>query len=201
MTDIEDLRERLVGQRFYDKQEDETFTVVGITGPPALALLQYDDGVGWDEAASNFTVDKGIARKSGLDEYGLDSERYSKLGPGPRIDQICYPEEHDWFPWPDDLWQDIPSGDQLWHIPGDPRDFYSRITRCRRCGLSGVSPASSATTGRVVTTRRRGSATSAATSCPVTISDTSATSLIARSAPPRKRGPTASEAFNSIASD
>ena len=137
MTDVEDLRERLVGQRYYDREQGEAFTVVGITGPPALALLQYDDGVGWDEGASNFTVDEDTARRAMLDKHGLDSERYRLLGPGPRIDQICEPEEHEWFPWPDDLWPDIPSGDLRKQIPGHPRDFYSRIARCKRCGLSG----------------------------------------------------------------
>lgn len=137
MADVEDLRKRLLGQRFYDKQEDEAFTVVGVTRQPPLALLQYDDGVGWDEAASNFTVNEDTARRTGLDEHGLDSERYHQLGPGPRIDHTCDPDEHDWFPRPDDLWQDVPSGDQRKQTPGHPRDFYNRIARCKRCGLSG----------------------------------------------------------------
>jgi hypothetical protein len=137
MTNVEDLRDRLVGKRFYDTERDEAFTVVGMTSAPPLALLQYDDGVGWDEAAANFTVDEDTARKAGLDEHGLDSERYRPLGPGPRIEQTCDPEEHDWFPWPNDLWQDIPSDDQRKQVPGHPRDFYSQIARCRKCGLSG----------------------------------------------------------------
>jgi hypothetical protein len=137
MSDAEDLRERLFGQRFYDEQEEEAFTVVGITSRPALALLQYDDGVAWDEGASNFTFSEDVAQKAALDEHGLDSERYRPLGPGPRIDQICDPEEHEWFPWPDEIWQGVPSGELREQIPGHPHDFYNRIARCKRCGLSG----------------------------------------------------------------
>lgn len=137
MTDIESLRDRLVGQRFYDTEQDEAFTVVGVTSPPALALLQYDDGVPWDEGASNFTVDEEVSHRMRLDEHGLDSDRYRQLGPGPRIDQICDVEEHEWHPWPDEVW---PNGipDEMWtEIPGHPRTFYSRFARCKRCGLSG----------------------------------------------------------------
>lgn len=137
MANIKDLRERLVGQRFYDKQEDEGFTVVGITSEPPMALLQYDDGVAWDEGAANFTFDEDVAHMANLDEDGLDSDRYRPLGSGPRLDQICEPEEHDWFPWPDDIWQGIPSDDSNEQVPSPSRDFYSRLARCKRCGLSG----------------------------------------------------------------
>lgn len=64
MSDIGDLRERLVGRRFYDRKQEESFTVVGITSRPPLALLQYDDGVAWDEGASNFTVNEDVAQRA-----------------------------------------------------------------------------------------------------------------------------------------
>lgn len=137
MSDVEDLRERLVGQRFYDEDRDESFTVVGITNEPPLALLQYDDGVAWDEGASNVTVSDDVARRVRLDEHGLDAERYQPLGPGPRIDQICTPEDHEWHPWPDVLWPGGLSEEVRTAVPGHPRDLYDRIVRCKRCGLSG----------------------------------------------------------------
>lgn len=137
MSDIGDLRERLVGRRFYDRKQEESFTVVGITSRPPLALLQYDDGVAWDEGASNFTVNEDVAQRAGLDADGLDSERYRPLGPGPRIDRICEPGSHEWHPWPDTIWPDGPSAEVRERIPGNPRDHYSRMVRCKRCGLSG----------------------------------------------------------------
>lgn len=137
MGDMDDLRERLVGQRFYDNEQEEAFTVVGITSTPPLALLQYDDGVGWDEGASNFTVEEDIAQQAGLDEDGLDSDRYRPLGAGPRINQICDPGEHRWYPWPDKIWPSGPSEQVREEIGGNPRDYYARMARCKRCGLSG----------------------------------------------------------------
>ncbi len=137
MPDVEDLRERLVGQRFYDREQDEAFTVVGVTSRPPLALLQYHDGVSWDEAASNFTVSEDVAQQFRLDEHGLDSERYHPLGAGPRIDQICDPDEHDWHPWPDDIWPSGVPDEVRERVNGHPRTFYDQIVRCKRCGLSG----------------------------------------------------------------
>lgn len=135
--DVSDLRERLIGQRFYDRSQDEAFTVVGITPSPPLALLQYDDGVAWDEGATNFTVSGDVAEQVRLDEHGLDSDRYRSLGPGPRIDQICDPEDHAWHPWPDELWPGGPSPEVREQMSDHPRSFYGRIVRCKRCGLSG----------------------------------------------------------------
>lgn len=111
MTDVKALRDRLVGQRFYDTQEDEAFTVVGITPPPLLALLQYDDGVAWDEGATSFTVSDEVAQQAVLEEHGLDSSRYRPLGPWPRINGICEPEDHAWQPMPDKIWPGGPSED------------------------------------------------------------------------------------------
>lgn len=137
MTDIEDLEERLVGERFYDSEQDEAFTVVGFTPAPPLALLQYDDGVAWDEAASAFTVDADTAAASGLDEDGLDAARYRPLGPGPRIDRICPADGHEWTPWPDQVWPNGPTPELRSAVEGRPRDRYTRLARCSRCGLSG----------------------------------------------------------------
>jgi hypothetical protein len=133
MSDVDDLRERLVGQRFYDQEQDESFTVVGITEHPPLALLQYDDGIAWDEGASNFTVSENVAHLSNLDEDGLDSDRYRPLGSGPRLDEICDSGTHKWHPMPDDIW---PSGPPE-EMKSNPRDLYNRFVRCKRCGLSG----------------------------------------------------------------
>lgn len=138
MTDIEDLRERLTGERFYDEEQEEAFTVIGFKGPKPLALLQYDDGVGWDESAAAFIVDDIVSQVAGLEEDGLDSERYFPLGSGPQIEQVCEPIEHEWYPWPDKLWPHGVPDEARERIAGHPRDFYNRIARCRRCGLSGA---------------------------------------------------------------
>jgi len=137
LNDNGSLQDRIVEQRFYDEVADEAITVIGITSEPPFALPQYDDGVAWDEGAANFSFDEQVAHRAGLYEYGLDSDRYRPLGPGPRIDQICDPEDHHRFPKPDQIWDGLPSGESRERIPGHPRDFYDRLVRCKRCGLSG----------------------------------------------------------------
>ena len=137
MSDIEDLRTRLVGKRFYDHANEEAFTVVGITAGSELALLQYDDGVAWDEGASAFSTTEDVAFMMGLSGDGLDSERYTPLGPGPRVDQICDSDAHTWFPTPDQLWPGGPTDDLHDRLETSPRTLYSRLVRCKRCGLSG----------------------------------------------------------------
>jgi hypothetical protein len=173
MADLKDLPEWLIGQRFYDKQENEGFTVIGVTSTPPLALLQYDDGVGWDEGASNFTADEDTARKVGLDEHGLDSERYRPLGPGPRIDQTAIPNMTG-SPSPTTFGRTSPPGISVNRSPAP-----ATSTTESRDASGVVSPVtsrvSSAITGRTATTRRRGSATRAAASFPGTNSVTSAT--------------------------
>lgn len=137
MSGITGLRSRLVGQRFYDRAQEEAFTVVGITERPALALLQYDDGVAWDEGASNFTVSESVASQATLEKHGLDSERYQPLGPGPRIAQICDADTHEWNPNPEELWPGGVPADVRERMVDHPREIYDRIVRCKRCGLSG----------------------------------------------------------------
>lgn len=135
MTDLDDLRDRLLGKRFFDIENKEAFTVVGFT-PPGLALLQYDDGTPWDEGVSTHLMSEESARKFGLDEDGLDSERYIQLGAGPRVQQVCAVETHDWFPWPDEIWPGGPSEEVREAMQTHPRDLYNRFVRCRQCGLS-----------------------------------------------------------------
>lgn len=136
MTDVEALRDRLVGQRFYDSEQEEAFTVVGVRTDPPLALLQYDDGVAWDEGTSHFALSDDVATHMRLDPDGLDSERYRQLGPGPRLDQICEPDAHDWYPEPDTIWPDGPPASVQTRVD-NPQDTYNRLARCKRCGLSG----------------------------------------------------------------
>lgn len=160
---MNDKEHRWVGERFYDKHNDESFTVVADDG--IFAIQQYDDGVAWDEArdptvgvdSEMVHPDTGepidhpdkdvwtIADQLGVSEVGLEDERYVHLGPGPTIQrsrELC-PEEtdHEWFPLPSHLgWDDA----DLWwsNVPGmeDPLgrrvDVYPRIARCVRCGLS-----------------------------------------------------------------
>lgn len=137
MPDVEDLQERLCGQRFFDRERNESFTVVGVTAEPSLALLQYDDGVAWDEGTSNFAVTPFAADQARLEADGLDSERYHPLGPGPRIDQICDVEEHRWHPPLEYLWPGGPPTEVREQLQGHPRSLYNEFVRCKRCGLSG----------------------------------------------------------------
>jgi hypothetical protein len=140
VTDLDDLRDRLLGERFFDIDNKEAFTVVGFTSP-GLALLQYDDGTPWDEGVSNYAMTEESARKFGLDEDGLDSERYIPLGAGPRVQQVCAVETHDWFPWPDEIWPGGPSEEVREAMQTHPRDLYNRFVRCRQCGLSASAAA------------------------------------------------------------
>jgi hypothetical protein len=135
-----DLRDRVVGSRFYDKANDECFTVIDIDthdGKPVLALLQYDDGVAWDEAPSPDMFPPEGAEVFGLEEGGIDSERYVPMGAGPTLSQsgeLCPDGSHEWNPRPDEIWPDgVPD-----NLPqaSRARDVYNRIARCKRCGLS-----------------------------------------------------------------
>jgi hypothetical protein len=136
VTDLDDLRDRQLGKRYYDTELEKSFTVVGFT-PPGLALLQYDDGDSLDEFASSFPKHEEAARKFDLNVDGLDAEEYVPLGGGPRIQQICDVDEHNWFPWPDEIWPGGHSEEARKATQGHPRDFYNRVVRCTRCGLSG----------------------------------------------------------------
>ena len=87
---VDDLEERIVGQRYYDRDNDESFTVVGLSvhgGTPTLALLQYDDGVAWDEMPTPDMIEPDAAEHFRVEEGGIDSERYIPLGPGPSVKQ------------------------------------------------------------------------------------------------------------------
>jgi hypothetical protein len=142
MTDkIDDLRDRILGNRYYDQEADESFTVVGLSsheGEPILAFFQYDDGVVWDELATPEMLSPEKAEHLRVEEGGIDSERYVPLGSGPTLgesDRLCPDGEHDWTPQPQEIWPDgVPDG-----IPDTlaPSDLYNRIARCKRCGLSG----------------------------------------------------------------
>lgn len=142
MTDqLKDIRDRIVGNRYYDKEADESFTVVGLSsheGKPILALLQYDDGVMWDELSMPDMLSPDDADHFRVEEGGIDSRRYRPLGPGPTLresDRLCPDGGHKWTPQPDEIWPDGVSED----VSGDssPSWLYNRITRCKRCGLSG----------------------------------------------------------------
>lgn len=141
-TPVEDVRDRFVGQRFYDEANDESLTVVDVTsndGVPVLVLLQYDDGIAWDESATPDTFGtEAWSTLVGVEQGGIDSQRYTPLGSGPTISEsytLCSGGSHEWTPWPDEIW---PEG--LPHFPDDmttPRNLYDRLVRCSRCGLSG----------------------------------------------------------------
>ena len=121
--------EHIIGNRFYNHDIDESFTVVGVTevgGDTVMALMQYDDGTFFDESI----VDDPIADAAGWSEHGLLDERYTHLGPGPVIDHSCSKGDHEWFPDAYDLWDDIES------VPIGVRNQYIKFTRCIRCGLS-----------------------------------------------------------------
>lgn len=115
----------LIGKRFHDHRNDEGFTVLDvqeINGELMFVVMQYDDGVPWDEAIAN----EEIAEQIGWSAYGLLSEDYELVGPGPKLADAC--EDHDWFPTPDQLWDTAEQYDS--HL-------YNKIVRCKRCGLSG----------------------------------------------------------------
>jgi hypothetical protein len=135
VTDLDDLRDRQLGHRYFDTERKKSFTVVGFVSP-GLALLQYDDGTALDQFASNFVGDDEAAARFDLNADGLDSEQYVPLGSGPRIQQICDVENHEWFPWPDELWPGGLSDAERAATAGHTRTFYNRVARCKRCGLS-----------------------------------------------------------------
>jgi hypothetical protein len=132
---LADLRGRLVGRRFYDASTDESFAVVGVR--PPLVLMQYDDGVAWDEACSPDAFPTERARMLGLSEGGIDAERYVPLeGGGPTLADACDDGSHTFHPRPSHLGLD----DGTWHARYDGRsvaDRYLDLVRCSRCGLSG----------------------------------------------------------------
>lgn len=146
MSDLDNFRDRLLGQRFYSTEAEESFTVVGVD-EPGLALLQYDDGTPWDEMCSGFLLDEDSAERLGLNEDGLDSEQFVPLGAGPRIQQACDVGDHDWFPSPDQVWPDgLP--DSIREVePGHPRDLYNQFVRCKQCGFSASTVGSYAAEG------------------------------------------------------
>ena len=56
---------------------------------------------------------------------------------GPRIDGICPADDHEWTPWPDQVWPDGPTAAVRSAVDAQPHDHYARFARCTRCGLSG----------------------------------------------------------------
>ncbi len=143
--------DRLEGKRYYDRENDESFTVLTSRhGASGLVETQYDDGVSWDEMALPDDVSEEGAERFGVEVEGLDSERYVPLGPGPTIrrsQELC-DGDHDWFPLPSHLGWDDP---EVWYSEIDsaaddlgvaycrPVDLYNLVARCKRCGLSAES--------------------------------------------------------------
>ena len=80
--------------------------------------------------------DGEAAQTFNLDADGLNSRQYVQLGSGPRLQQICDVEEHERFPWPDELWPGGFSDAEQEATAGHPRSFYNRVACCKRCGLS-----------------------------------------------------------------
>ena len=136
-----------VGKRFRDKKLDESFTVVGFNG--LLLLMQYDDGIPWDEASApegwqnddlapeyrNEEADvETVGDMAGVTSDGIDSERYVPLGCGPTTRQMCDRGDHDIFPLPDELW---PSP-EVFHENKETEGgrSYNCAARCVKCGLS-----------------------------------------------------------------
>lgn len=129
--DAEDLRERLLGQRFYNEEIDEAFTVVGVQTNPQMVLIQYDDGSDWDEMATPDLLPDEIAERVDVSSGGIDASKHVPLPPGPSLDQACSEEVHDWYPQPSQLgFNDADSFRSY-------EDTYHRAIRCRKCGLSG----------------------------------------------------------------
>lgn len=117
----------VVGHRVYNHEIGEACTIIGVDeiGADAImALLQYDDGVFWDEQIGA----EGIAEQFGWAEDGLLAEQYELLGPGPTLHEAC--EDHDWFPQTDDVWDSYEAMDP---------NLYGRFVRCKKCGLSGAT--------------------------------------------------------------
>lgn len=177
MTDLDDLRDRLLGKRFYSTEAKESFIVVGVD-EPGLALLQYDDGTPWDEMCSSFILDEDSAERLGLNEHGLDSEQFVPLGAGPRIQQACDVGDHDWFPSPDQVWPD--------GLPDSIREVEPGHLETSTISSSDASsvdslPAPWAPTLQRAITKRRGSATTVVRFSPATSLYTGAKSHTVRS--------------------
>lgn len=134
---VEDLRDRVVGKRFYNTEIEEAFTVVGVTGEGLLVLIQYDDGVGWDELAAPELLPDEKAEQVGVSTGGIDDSKYVQLGSGPKLAQACDEGGHDWYPRPAQLgWDDV----DVWRSSVENNlvaDTYLNVVRCRKCGLSG----------------------------------------------------------------
>lgn len=143
--------DRWEGKRYYDREADESFTVLtSRDNASGLVETQYDDGLPWDEMALPEDVTEQGAEQFGLEEGGLDSERYVPIGCGPTIRrsrELCG-GDHDWFPLPSHLGWDDPdvwyegidaAAEDLGVTLSRPVDLYNLIARCKRCGLSANS--------------------------------------------------------------
>lgn len=126
----ETMRERYVGNRYYNTEINEGFAVVGIKND--LLILQYHDGTEQDEdpTPSQFKNEQ-IRELVNLAEDGIEDTKYVQLpGGGPTLQHACRNQHHDYYPLPSDLNITTYSEWQA-HIPD-----YNRIVRCRKCGLS-----------------------------------------------------------------
>lgn len=117
---------KYVGQRFFNTEIEESFTVVGVDSQ--FFYLQYDDGVAWDEAVSPGQFPSLMAEIVDVSEAGLEDSKYVPLGSGPTLDQACMENEHTLTPSPDFIWDEEPSPGKM--------DVYASIARCKKCGLS-----------------------------------------------------------------
>jgi hypothetical protein len=136
-VNVQALRDRLVGQRFYNTDIDEACTVVGVSATPPMALMQYDDGMFYDEPALPEILSDEHATQLGVSSAGIEDSKYAPLGCGPTLEHACDQTEHDWTPLPSELFHDPEQSyseqyDRHRNIP-----HYDRVVRCRRCGLSG----------------------------------------------------------------
>jgi hypothetical protein len=125
----QDLNNRVIGKRYYNTEIDESFTVIGYRDP--LLLIQYDDGVGWDELIAPNILNEELATKFDVSEHGIDDQQYRQLGAGPTLQNACATGEHAFYPLPSDLNLDTA---EKFHAVAD---VYHHVVRCKKCGLSG----------------------------------------------------------------
>ena len=114
-----------LGHRVFDHRINEAATIIDvqdIQDEVVMVILQYDDGEIWDETLAGAPFEE----KMGWTPDGLLSENFELMGPGPLLQNAC--DEHDWFPSPDRLWNSYEDMEP---------DFYYKIVRCKKCGLSG----------------------------------------------------------------